>query len=325
MKTPSFWYKPRGALSTLLCPLGFLYGAGGKVLSLFKRPRHFSVPIISVGNIVCGGSGKTPTAIALMQLLRARGYNGVHFVTRGYGGREYGPLLVDPSAHRPIDVGDEPLLLAQHGPTWVAKKRTTGVTAAIDNGAQIVILDDGHQTKGIHKDISFVVVDLLQGFGNGCVLPAGPLRESLKSGLKRADALIAIGEPDRVPVMLTEKKLFNATIVPQPLKIPASRVVAFCGLGFPQKFYRSLEEAGFTLVATESFPDHYVYTNEDLLRLEKLAQKHQAALITTRKDFVKIPLSWQSRIHVFDITIEFVDPEAVGDFMLEKISYTPRI
>jgi len=191
VKTPSFWYKPRGALSTLLCPLGWLYGGIGRVAVLFTKPHRFPIPIISVGNIVCGGSGKTPTAIALAQLLQTRGYT-IHFVTRGYGGREQGSLLVDPSAHRPFDVGDEPLLLTQHAPTWVAKKRAEGVTAAIDNGAQIVILDDGHQTKGIHKDISFVVVDLLQGFGNGCVLPAGPLRESLKSGLKRADVLFLL-------------------------------------------------------------------------------------------------------------------------------------
>jgi tetraacyldisaccharide 4'-kinase len=318
MRTPSFWYQPRGALATFLSPLGWLYGAGDKLISLFKKPHRFSVPIISVGNIVSGGSGKTPTAIALAQLLQTHGY-GVHFVTRGYGGREYGPLLVNPSSHQPLDVGDEPLLLAQHAPTWIAKKRAEGIEAAIQQGAQVIILDDGHQTKGIHKDISFVVVDLLQGFGNGCVLPAGPLRENLKRGLKRADAVITIGDSRHMLSLPIDKKIFNATMVPQSLKIPVNPVAAFCGLGFPEKFYKSLEDADFTLVATESFPDHYAYTHEDLLRLDKLAQKHQATLITTRKDFVKLPSMWQSRVHVFDIHVDFADPTAITRFICNPL------
>lgn len=314
MKTPGFWYQPQGLVSNLLWPLGWLYGKGAKIKSLLKKPQHFQVPIISIGNIVSGGSGKTPTAIALMEILKAQGYK-VHFVTRGYGGREKGPVSVDFNHHQSRDVGDEPLLLAQHAPTWVAKKRATGVQKAIENGAEIIILDDGHQTMTLYKDVSLVVVDLMQKFGNGCVIPAGPLREDLSEGLKRADGFIAIGKGE----IKSLQPIFKAQIVTQPLNFSSNRVVAFCGLGFPQKFYRSLQELGLELVATETFPDHYQYKDEDLFRLRKLAQKHNSVLITTRKDLVKIPPPWQEQLHVLDITIDFEDPGKLCEFILQKI------
>lgn len=352
MKTPFFWYQHKGFFSTLLGPLGWLYGKIGKVYSSLKKTQHFQIPIISIGNIVCGGAGKTPTAIALGQLLQKTGYE-VHFVTRGYGGKEKGPLAVDLSYHKAWDVGDEPLLLAQHAPTWVAKKRAEGVEKAIESGAQLIILDDGHQTS-LHKDVSLVVIDLLQGFGNECVIPAGPLREELSEGLNRTDCFIGIGEKSVIPAqagtqktiqtqppssqILRKAKLtpsfskfrddavgefskpfFKAQIISQPLTVPSNRVVAFCGLGFPQKFYLSLQDVGLELLATESFPDHYQYKNEDLLRLQKLAQKHKSILVTTRKDLVKIPTPWQEQLHVLDITIEFEDPEGICDFILQKI------
>ncbi len=318
MKTPVFWYAPAGFLSTLLSPLGWLYGAAGKLLRSLKKPHRFPIPIISVGNIISGGAGKTPTAIALAHLLQKKGLQ-VHFVTRGYGGALQGPVNVTP-LHPPKDVGDEPLLLAHHAPTWVAKNRPLGVQKAIEKGAQLVILDDGHQTAALHKDLSFVVINSLQGFGNGCVIPAGPLRESLTGGLKRADALIGIGQgthPRGLP-------LFEAKTIPQPMSFSLNRVVAFCGLGFPQKFYTTLKELNVSLVATKSFPDHYVYTEADLLALQTLAKAHQAILITTRKDWVKISPSWQKHLHVLDIDIEFNDPDGLCDFIFERIPNLER-
>jgi tetraacyldisaccharide 4'-kinase len=314
MKAPLFWYRPRGVLSTLFWPLGWAYGKGGKILRTLKNQKRCPVPILSVGNIVCGGSGKTPTAIALAHLLQKRGIS-VHFVTRGYGGIQRGPLKVDPTSHTSTDVGDEPLLLAEHAPTWVAKDRPQGVQRAIKSGARLIILDDGHQTNSLYKDLSFVVVDLLQGFGNENVIPAGPLRESLAEGLKRSDALIGIGGGG----MLTPQPFFKARSIPHPLTLPSNRVVAFCGLGFPQKFYKALKDLNINLVDTISFPDHYNYTEEDLIHLYKLAKDHQAVLVTTRKDRVKIPPSWQDLLHVLDISIQFEDPEGICDFILQKI------
>jgi len=314
MKTPSFWYQSPGLCSTFLQPLGWLYGRGSKLLSSFKRAQRFPIPIISVGNIVCGGSGKTPTALSLAQLLQARGHK-VHFVTRGYGGTQKGPLRVDLTHHSYREVGDEPLLLARTAPTWVAKERPLGVQKAIENGAQVIILDDGHQTHRLHKNISFVVVDLIQGYGNGCVTPAGPLREDLSEGLKRTDALIVVGTGE-TPL---SKPFFKAQVRNQPLSLPSNRVVAFCGLGFPKKFYKTLEELGVDLVATHSFPDHYQYKEKDLLELQNLAKNQKAILVTTRKDAVKIPIPWQMHIHVLDIDIHFEDSERIYQFIAEKI------
>ncbi len=313
MRTPSFWHEPPGVISTLLRPLGWLYGWGGKVLSSFAKPQHFSVPIISVGNIVSGGSGKTPTAIALALLLQEKGKN-VHIVTRGYGGSVKGPLRVEPSHHNYQEVGDEPLLLAQQAPTWVAKHRPSGVQAAIDQGAELIILDDGHQTRSLYKDISFVVVDKTQGFGNGQVIPAGPLRESLSEGFKRTDAFIGIGG---IETQLG-RQIFNAKSVSQPLKV--GRVVAFCGLGFPEKFYNSLKKEGIDLIAKKSFPDHNVYEDKDLQWLLTLANEHNAQLITTRKDWVKLPKDWQDQVNVLDIKIEFEDPEGIYQFIKSRIN-----
>ena len=312
MKTPPFWYQPPGLLSTLLQPIGWLYGKGGKVISSFKKSQRFPIPIISIGNIVSGGSGKTPTAIALAHILKEKGIK-VHFVTRGYGGRKQGPLLVNASSHTPEEVGDEPLLLARQSQTWVAKSRPLGVQAALEDGAELIILDDGHQTTSLYKDISFVVVDALQGFGNGQVIPAGPLREGLEEGLKRADAIICIGKSTG----LFDKQMFSAKSVFQPLKV--GRVVAFCGLGFPQKFYKSLKEFGINVVATESFPDHYIYQEKDLQRLLTISKAHQAELVTTRKDWVKLPKAWQTRVNVLDMHIEFENPEEVYQFIVGRL------
>ncbi len=281
-----------------------------------KKQERFPIPILSVGNIVCGGAGKTPTAIALAHLLQIRGLK-VHFVTRGYGGIQKGPLEVDLSHHTSKDVGDEPLLLAQHAPTWVAKKRPQGVQKAIENGAHLIILDDGHQTASLYKDLSFVVVDLLQGFGNGCVMPAGPLREGLTEGFNRSDALIGIGDGEiELP---SSQPFFRARSLSLPLTLPSNRVIAFCGIGFPQKFYKSLKDLSVDLIATETFSDHYKYTEKDLERLHALARDHQAVLVTTRKDFVKIPPSWQKHLHVLDISIQFEDFEGIYRFILEVL------
>jgi tetraacyldisaccharide 4'-kinase len=305
---PAFWYGKPGFLATLLTPLGWVYGRVGHILRSFTIPKKYSIPIISVGNIISGGSGKTPTAIALCQLLQSKNHK-VHFVTRGYGGNALGPLLVNPEVHTFLEVGDEPLLLAHHAPTWVAKDRPLGVEEAIENGAEIIILDDGHQTHSLHKDISFVVVDQHQGFGNGKVIPAGPLRESIEEGLKRSSAIIAIGEENQ----RFSEETFQAFIKTQPLKI--SKAIAFCGLGFPQKFYNSLKEKEVELIETHSFPDHHPYRESNLETLYKLKEP----LVTTRKDWVKLPKDWQMKVHVLDMEIQFVDPDELYKFILKGI------
>lgn len=314
MKTPSFWYQPRGFCSTLLFPFAWIYEKVEKGFRAFGKAQRYPIPIISVGNVVCGGAGKTPTSIAIAQLLQKKGID-VHFVTRGYKGLKKGPLKVDTAADSFRDVGDEPLLLSGQAPTWVAKERPHGVLKSIENGARVIILDDGHQTTGLHKDISFVVVDLLQKFGNERVMPAGPLRENLEAGLDRADALISIGEGK----FSSSKSIFKAHIVPHPLSLPTNRVVAFCGLGFPQKFYTTLVDLGVELLDQITYPDHYCYKIEDLVKLQKFADDKNAVLVTTRKDFVRVPPSWQKSLYVLDIKIKFEDEEGLYQYMSEKI------
>lgn len=314
MKAPSFWYAPPGWLSNLLSPLGWLYGKGAALLRKFYRPHLFPIPIISIGNITSGGAGKTPTAMAIADLLKAEGHR-VHFVTRGYKGTLKGPLQVDLRFHTAKDVGDEALLLAHHAPTWVGKKKRAALEKAIEKGAHIVILDDGHQTKGIFKDLSFVVVDSLQGFGNHRVIPAGPLREPLKAGLSRADALIHIGKGSFKSAL----PVFKAHLSPHPLPFKNHPCVAFCGLGFPEKFYQSLKERGAEIVATHSFPDHYFYTQKDLRALHALAEKKRAVLVTTRKDWIRLPPPWQKKVSVLDVDLQFEAPGAFYQLMAERL------
>lgn len=287
------------------------------MLRALKTPQHFSIPIISVGNIICGGSGKTPVAISLATLLTKKGIK-LHFVTRGYGGTVQGPIKVIPSLHTAKEVGDEPLLLAQHAPTWVAKDRGKGVQKAIEKGAELVILDDGHQTSGLYKDVSFVIVDLLQGFGNGSVLPAGPLRENLAEGLARATAIIGVGKGD----FATTKPFFRAHSISLPFSCPVQKAVAFCGLGFPQKFYQSLRKSGINIVATKNFPDHYAYTEKDLNELQNLATSLHATLVTTRKDWVRLSPSWQKYVQVLDIEIQFEDTAALLDLLHASVNFS---
>lgn len=298
-----------------LSPLGWLYGTSGKFLRLLASEERFPIPLMSVGNIVSGGSGKTPTALALATLLQEHGHK-VCFVTRGYKGKKQGPLKVSPD-HTAFDVGDEALLLAQQAPTWMGKDRRLAIRRACEEMPDLIILDDGHQTTGLYKDLSFVVVDGLQGFGNGCVIPAGPLRETATEGLKRADAVIAIGALQPVG----EKKNFSAQLMPQPLSSSLHRGVAFCGLGFPQKFFKTLEGMGIELVSTVSFPDHHPYTEADLLGLRDLAERSASPLLTTRKDWVKLPPSWQKEVYVLDITIQFDQLDALYAFILSKITH----
>ncbi len=330
MKAPKFWYQPKGLCAALLSPLGWLYGRMGRFLRACKPQRRFTVPILSVGNLVVGGSGKTPTAISIATLLQKKNLK-ICFVTRGYGGKLVGPVKVDLSHHTAQDVGDEALLLAQQAPTWVGKDRASAVQKACETRPDLIILDDGHQTSGVHKDLSFIVVDSLQGFGNGCVLPAGPLRESRDEGLKRADALVAIATGDRKqetgvrtsflsPDTCLLTPVFQAHLVPTPLSL--TRAVAFCGLGFPQKFFKTLASMGIELASTLPFPDHHFYTEKDLRHLEALSRTHEAPLITTRKDWVKLSPPWQQKVHVLDVALCFDDPDEFYTFIIHKI---PRL
>ena len=319
MKTPSFW-KTRNWLANLLSPIGVIYGFLTYLRITFGLTRKVKVPVICLGNLTAGGTGKTPLAISLATALKAKGYN-PFFVSRGYGGK-LSDTLVDPLIHTPQQVGDEPLLLANHAPTIINSKRFKAAQKAINLGADLIIMDDGFQNPGLHKDLSLIVVDGAFGFGNRYCIPAGPLREKVWSGMHRADAVIIVGydETDLTHRYKLKLPIFRASIAPiKPEASKNNQVFAFAGIGRPSKFYGSLQELGFKIVETKDFPDHHYYTEAELQEIIKRAKELGTDIYTTGKDIVKIPAHIQKHFKVLEIEIKWRDEQKLLDFIEEKI------
>ena len=238
--TPSFWYpKDSDELplkARILKPLSMLYACGFKIHQGLNTPQTTEVPVVCIGNLSAGGTGKTPTCISFSKIVKEAGIaKNPYFLMRGYGGAERGPLLVNPNKHTAWDVGDESLILAQHAPTIISADRVAGANLAAAQGADLVIMDDGLQNPGIHKDIKIIVVNGEMGFGNGLMMPAGPLREPLKNGLKKADAFFLIGEDQTGACDLFPKDIpvFKASLKANKDKLPPKnqKYIAFAGLG----------------------------------------------------------------------------------------------
>lgn len=315
--TPKFWEDSNSYMSYLLAPFSWFYRSGTAIHKWLSHPYQASVPVISVGNFVLGGAGKTPVTIALAQKLKAMGYN-PHIISRGYGGSLAGPIAVDLSHHQFHEVGDEPLLLAKYAPTWISRNRRAAVPLAIQAGANVLLLDDAHQNYSIKKDLSFVVVNGYQGFGNGHVFPAGPLRQSIASGLKETTAIIFIrddNEPLPEPLNHLPCAIIGAKTVPDNLK--PCPVIAFAGIGYPEKFRQTLHSAGYVIKGFTAFPDHYPYTEEDLRKLRMRARVERAKLITTEKDYLRIPESCRSQVLTLPIHLQFQPSIAIEALLKE--------
>lgn len=322
MKAPHFWsggldpYAREAAPVTraLLTPFAALYGHAVARRIRRARPVRPPVPVICVGNLTLGGSGKTPVVDALRSMIGAEGLRAAS-LSRGYRGRLKGPLRVDPAVHTAHDVGDEPLMLAASGESWIGADRPAAAAAMAADGAQIILMDDGHQNPSIEKDLSLVVVDAGDPFGNGHVFPKGPLREPVAAGLARADGVILAGEgpePDgRWPC-----PVIRAHMVPVAPP-PAGPLVAFAGIGRPEKVFDSLSVAGADLADTVPFPDHHPYSARDLAWLDALATDRSAELITTAKDAVRLPPAMRARVHMFSVHARF-EPLAALEALLEK-------
>lgn len=297
-------------LRTLLRPLSWVYSYAAARRIAQTEPLDVGIPVICVGNATMGGTGKTPVASYLLRSFRRMGID-AHGLSRGYGGQLKGPLTVS-KHHGAEDVGDEPLLLARDAPIWIAEGRDEGAIAARTHGARVIVMDDGHQNPQLEKTLSLLVVDAEVGFGNGCVFPAGPLREKLSSALDRADAIILMKpEPEYEIDAHLRNQLKGHVVIPAHLApkktAPPGPLYAFAGIGRPDKFFNALKRAGGDLVEAIPFADHYKYKDSDLESLFMLASEYQAALITTEKDHVRLPKGYRRGVQTWPVEAQFED------------------
>lgn len=323
MKAPNFWYQD-SKYGKILAPLSTLYTQLGRKHRAKARTQKLGIPVICLGNIVSGGSGKTPTALSLLKILQdSKIALTPSFLTRGYRGKIEGPERVD-DTHDPDLWGDEALLLSRHAPTIVSKNRYAGGLLAQSLGADLVIMDDGMQNYTLSKDITFCVIDGKMGFGNGHVLPQGPLRQPLEDGFALSDAFILIGEDARntIAKLPTTKPVFKASLKTKSDQEFSKETpyIAFCGIGYPEKFKTSLNDLGLKVIEFKAFGDHHTYSPKDITSLIDLAKAKSARLITTEKDFARLPDFFQKDlIDILEVEIVFEDIDAVTSFIRSKI------
>jgi tetraacyldisaccharide 4'-kinase len=330
LATPRWWYSRERRIApvtrALVTPVSWIWAAATARRIARARPADPGAPVICVGNLTVGGTGKTPIVRALAERLAASGRR-VHLLSRGYGGRLAGPVQVDPARHSGADVGDEPLMLARDFPVWVARDRAAGARAAAAAGAEVIVMDDGHQNPSLKKALSLVVVDgeTRSGewpFGDGRVFPAGPLREPLAAGLARADAVVMLLPADlpaldaELAAMFAGKPVLSARLQ-AAAPPPSGPQLGFAGVGKPWKVERALRAAGCELVDFAPFPDHFAYDESTLRALASRAEAFGAGLVTTEKDWVRLPPAWRARVAAWPVRADFETPEAL-DRLLDR-------
>jgi tetraacyldisaccharide 4'-kinase len=330
MREPAFWWRKPGLAAALLAPLAALYGAVA-TRRLARRGLSAGLPVICVGNFTLGGAGKTPAVLAIAARLREAGER-VVCLSRGYGGSHAGPKLVDAHVDHAGEVGDEALLLARAAPTVVARDRVAGAAFAKTQGASVVVMDDGLQSASLVKDFSLAVVDGRRGIGNACVFPAGPLRAPLAAQLARCDALLVVGAGDGAGAVMAQAAARGLPVLHGKLTpdagavaaLKARRVLAFAGIGDPQKFFATAREAGIELAQTAAFPDHHRFTAEEAAELIMDAEHEGLALLTTEKDHarmagVSLLDALAARAHVLPVTMEMREAEELRKLVLAAL------
>jgi tetraacyldisaccharide 4'-kinase len=315
MHEPAFWYRSSSWMSRLLLPLAAIYGAiAGHRLQ--REGFDAGIPVLCVGNYHLGGAGKTPTVLALAHLLRDLGETPV-VLSRGYGGRLRGPVMVDQGRHAAADVGDEPLMLARTVPVAIARDRVDGVALARSQGATVIVMDDGFQNPAIAKDACLIVIDAHRGLGNACVFPAGPLRAPLPPQIARTDALVVIGdgaaaEAVAAAVAAQGKQVLSAHLTAHAASVASlsgKRVLAFAGIGDPARFFRTLRASRVEVVQEQAFADHHPFSQSEIETLIAQAGRDALTLVTTEKDLARLRgreglPDWAREIVPFAVTLE---------------------
>jgi tetraacyldisaccharide 4'-kinase len=295
---PAWWYGSGardGFAARALAPLGHAYGWIAETRFKRREPYRAQCPVICIGNFTAGGTGKTPLALLVAERLQAMGLAPV-CLTRGYGGCKPGPAWVAPRLDTAHDVGDEPLLLAAAAPTMIARDRQAGARL-IETEAKagtVIVMDDGLQNPSLAKDLSIAVVDGARGLGNGRVIPAGPLRGPLDFQLGLVDCIV-VNAPGEGTILDDLKRGFPGPVLAAETR-PADEVswladapvVAYAGIGHPERFFRLLERLGARVEARHAFPDHHPFTDADAERLLDDANEKGAMLVTTEKDFARL-------------------------------------
>lgn len=326
--TPRWWYvrdrAPMAVTRALLRPASWIWSWATAWRLARGRPFDPGVPVICVGNLTLGGSGKTPVVRELARRLAVAG-EAVHILSRGHGGRLAGPLRVDAGRHTCAEVGDEPLMMAGEAAVWVARDRAAGAAAATRGGARLIVMDDGHQSATLKKTLSLLVVDgETRGdewpFGDGTVFPSGPMREPLARGLARADAVIVVLAADAPPADPRLMALFAGKLVLiarlEPLAAaPPGRQVGFAGIAKPWKMERALKAAGCDLVDFAPLPDHARPSDATLRFLTDRATGLGAGLITTEKDWTRLSPAWRAKVAVWPVRARFEDETALDSLL----------
>lgn len=317
----NFWYGKVGLLNLLLLP-GSLVWIIASLISRLKPAYRAEPLVVCVGNLVVGGAGKTPLVLLLAQQLQKRGFK-VGILSRGYGGAYKSPsVLVNPKINTPAQVGDEAYMMSHYAPVVVSRSKGVGVETLSYLDVDIVLMDDGMQNNTVKKDITILVLNTLNPFGNGLLLPAGPMREPLLWAKRRVAFAVATGPRNlKLEGRLQRNRLKFIRAELNPLQLQEEdfkkEYLAFSALGYPDKFYKALINCGLKVSLTKSFKDHHPYTERDLESLQKIAKQQGLQLITTEKDYVKLSGRYKDRVQVFKVELSLQERDL--DFMLTYI------
>ena len=327
MRAPYFWsagldpYSRQSAplLRFLLTPFAGLYAWGTARKIARTKPVKVEAPVICIGNLTSGGSGKTPITQALQALLTEAGARPVT-LSRGYGGALKGPVQVDANKHGADQVGDEPLLLAASGEAWIGRDKVATAQAITATGNCVILMDDGHQNPTLHKDLSFVVIDAGAPFGNGYVIPKGPLREAIKTGLARADCVVLINDGETPAEVIESGLPVMRARLEQMTALPDGPLLAFAGIGRPERFFDALRRAGGEICDSVAFADHHKFSQNELKRLHAFSEVHGARLVTTEKDYLRLPEAARGGITPIKVRAVFEDTERLLAILSPHIS-----